>query len=86
MKMLNCCLLEGKVRDSKKENDVFMVVVETVQDEKKSCFYVKTYGQLAKFCEEKYNYGRKIRVVGKLDQGVNGVFINAENIDFDIAM
>lgn len=89
MNNLNSLIIEGSVVRTSREKEVFYFTLKTertykVNDEVKtevSCFDVMAYGKLADLCESRCEQGDNARVVGRLKQKGERVFILAEHVE-----
>ena len=90
MNQLNSLILEGSVENPIRKEYGFMfgIVVERLFINANSeaetevyHFEVETYGSLADYCEINCKQGNVVRLVGRLKQVENRVFIVAEHVD-----
>lgn len=88
---LNSLIIEGSLKTGNREGTCFEFVLITNRTTRtttggkmnvKASFDVLTYGKLADICEEKFEQGRGIRIVGRLDNRDSKVVIVAEHVEF----
>lgn len=94
MNFLNSILLEGIVSsstvfDEVKETINFPIAVEHFHKNEDGSeeletyhFNIRVHGKVAKFCKNKCNVGRGIRIVGRLKEEDSKVVVIAEHIEF----
>lgn len=87
MNALNNLIIEGNLTNGKREGNAFkfLIVANRFYKGKQletSFFDVEAYGLLANDCEQQFQKGRGVSIVGRLKQMESKVVIIAEHVEF----
>lgn len=91
MNLLNNLIIDGNLVDGKCEENVFNFSIAYNRyfkdcngntELETSFFDVEAYGKFVDICEQQFQKGRGVRIVGRLKQVQERVIIIAEHIEF----